>query len=50
MKIPATLKDAGVSADKLEPLVKVALADGCHPSNPVAVSEQDFRNIFSAIL
>jgi len=50
MKIPATLTDAGVTADKLDPLVKVALADGCHPSNPVAVSEQDFRNIFSAIL
>ena len=50
LKIPATLKAAGVSADKLEPLVKVAIADGCHPSNPVAVSEADFREIFSALL
>ncbi|MFO1472419.1 MAG: iron-containing alcohol dehydrogenase [Turneriella sp.] len=50
LKIPATLKAAGVSADKLEPLVKVAIADGCHPSNPVAVSEADFREIFSKLL
>jgi len=50
LKIPATLKAAGVAADKLEPLVKVAIADGCHPSNPVAVTEKDFREIFSNLL
>lgn len=50
LKIPATLKDAGVSADKLDALVRIALADGCHPSNPVAVTEADFRRIFSSIL
>jgi alcohol dehydrogenase class IV len=50
LKIPATLKDAGVSADKIEPLVKVALADGCHLSNPQPVTEADFRAIFKAIL
>ncbi|MBS0616980.1 MAG: iron-containing alcohol dehydrogenase [Spirochaetes bacterium] len=48
LRIPATLKGAGVAPDKLEPLFKVALADGCHLSNPVSVSEQDFREIFSA--
>ena len=46
LKIPATLKDAGVAADKLDALVRVAVADGCHPSNPVAVSEKDFSDIF----
>ncbi|AFM14380.1 iron-containing alcohol dehydrogenase [Turneriella parva] len=50
LKIPATLKDAGVTADKVEPLVKVAIADGCHPSNPVSVSEADFRTIFASLV
>lgn len=50
LKIPATLKAAGVTADKIDALVKVAIADGCHPSNPVPVSEADFRTIFAAIL
>lgn len=50
LKIPATLKEAGVTSDKVEPLVKVAFADGCHPSNPVAVTEADFRTIFSSLV
>ena len=50
LKIPATLKAAGVTPDKLDALVKVAIADGCHPSNPVPVSEKDFRDIFAAVL
>ncbi len=50
LKIPATLKAAGVTADKIDALVKVAIADGCHPSNPVPVTEQNFREIFAAIL
>jgi alcohol dehydrogenase class IV len=50
LKIPATLREAGVPRDKLEALVSVAVADGCHLSNPVAVSEQDFRDIFGRVL
>jgi alcohol dehydrogenase class IV len=50
LKIPATLREAGVPRDKLEALVRVAVADGCHLSNPVAVSEQDFRDIFGRVL
>lgn len=50
LKIPATLKVAGVAADKLDALVRVAVADGCHPSNPVAVSDEDFREIFERVL
>lgn len=50
LKIPATLNAAGVGADKLEALVRVAVADGCHLTNPVQVTEQDFRAIFAAVL
>ncbi len=50
LKIPATLKEAGVTSDKIEPLVKVAIADGCHPSNPVPVTEADFRAIFTSLV
>ena len=50
LKIPATLKEAGVTSDKIEPLVKVAIADGCHPSNPVQVTEADFRAIFTSLV
>lgn len=50
LKIPATLKAAGVAPENLDALVKVAIADGCHPSNPVPVSEADFRAIFKAVL
>jgi len=50
LKIPATLKAAGVTADKIDALVKVAVADGCHPSNPVPVGESDFKTIFAAVL
>lgn len=46
LKIPATLREAGVSSEKIDALVKVALADGCHLSNPVPVSENDFHTIF----
>ena len=50
LKIPATLKEAGVTSGKIEPLVKVAIADGCHPSNPVQVTEADFRAIFTSLV
>lgn len=50
LKIPATLKAAGVGAEKLDALVRVAVADGCHASNPVAVSARDFREIFRQVL
>lgn len=50
LKIPATLKAAGVTADKADALVKVAVADGCHLSNPVPVAAADFLRIFQEIL
>jgi alcohol dehydrogenase class IV len=44
------LKSAGVSADHLGKLVEIALADGCHPSNPVPCTKADFERIFSEAL
>lgn len=50
LKIPQSLKAAGVSEKNLDALVKIALADGCHLSNPVPVTENDFRTIFAKAL
>ncbi|HRP70897.1 MAG TPA: iron-containing alcohol dehydrogenase, partial [Turneriella sp.] len=46
LSLPANLAQAGVSVDKVNALVKVALADGCHLSNPAPVGEGDFKAIF----
>jgi alcohol dehydrogenase class IV len=45
--IPANLTEAGVGKDKLEALVEIAVADGCHQNNPRSVSAADFREIFT---
>ena len=45
--LPAGLTDAGVSAGLLDDLVRVAVADGCHLNNPVAVGAGDFEAIFT---
>ena len=44
--LPSGLKSAGVDPAHLDRLVTVALADGCHPCNPVPVTAADFRAIF----
>lgn len=44
--IPHTLKEIGVRKDQLNNLVEVAIQDGCHQTNPVPVTEGDFRLIF----
>ncbi|MBW4485208.1 MAG: iron-containing alcohol dehydrogenase [Tildeniella torsiva UHER 1998/13D] len=44
--IPASLGDLGVKPDGLEPLVAVAMKDGCHPLNPRPVVEEDFYSIY----
>ncbi len=48
--IPARLSDAGVKKEQLDRLVQIAVADVCHQNNPRAVTEEDFRRIFSAAL
>ena len=48
--IAAGLKSAGVSAEKLGALVEIAIADACHPSNPVVCTKADFERIFKEAL
>jgi len=45
--LPAGLKSAGIDPKHIDALVAVAIADGCHPSNPIPVTAQDFHNIFT---
>ncbi|MGB5973671.1 MAG: iron-containing alcohol dehydrogenase [Nodosilinea sp.] len=44
--IPASLGELGVKPDDLDPLVAVAIEDGCHPLNPRPVAEKDFYAIY----
>jgi alcohol dehydrogenase class IV len=48
--IPATLSDVGVKPEQLNDLVGIAVKDVCHPNNPRAVSESDFRTLFTQAL
>jgi alcohol dehydrogenase class IV len=48
--IPATLGEAGVGKDKVDALVEIAVADGCHQNNPRSVTAADFREIFNQAL
>jgi len=45
--IPADLASSGVKTDHLDRLVEIAVADGCHANNPRAVTDKDFRAMFS---
>ena len=46
--IPSNLTEAGVAREKLEELVAIAVADGCHQNNPRPVTEADFRSLFKS--
>lgn len=48
--IPPSLTAAGVGRDRIERLVEVAVADGCHPNNPRPVGREDFRRLFERAL
>lgn len=48
--VPADLAAAGVAKDKLDALVEIAVADGCHPNNPVACTREDFVRVFREAL
>ena len=52
--IPATLAEYGatrrVTADDIERLVDVAVADSCHQTNPRPCTADDFRRIFEGAL
>ena len=46
--IPARLSAAGVTADRIPALVEIALADGCHRTNPRPCARSDFEELFRA--
>ncbi|HEU4404930.1 MAG TPA: iron-containing alcohol dehydrogenase [Polyangiaceae bacterium] len=46
VKVPARLRDAGVTREQLPKLVEIATADACHPNNPREVARADFERIF----
>jgi alcohol dehydrogenase class IV len=48
--IPPGLGGAGVTRDRFGKLVEVAIADGCHPSNPRACNRETFVGVFTAAL
>lgn len=44
--IPATLGAAGIREEQIAQLVPVALADGCHQTNPRPCGKEDFERMF----
>lgn len=46
--LPGSLREAGVKEADLPRLAKLALADGCHGSNPRPCSEQDMLSLYRA--
>jgi alcohol dehydrogenase class IV len=44
--LPRRLNKIGVEAQHIEALADLAIADFCHPSNPKAVSREDFRGLY----
>jgi alcohol dehydrogenase class IV len=44
--LPAGLKAAGVKGTQFDKLVEIALADGCHATNPRVCTADDFRRFF----
>ena len=45
--IPATLAEAGVRAEQLEPLAEQAFKDGCHLSNPRSCTQNDLLKLYT---
>lgn len=48
--IPNTLSQIGVTPSQVDDLVRFAVKDGCHQSNPVVVTKDDFVSIFRAAM
>jgi alcohol dehydrogenase class IV len=44
--LPLRLRDIGVTADHVDVLSGLAVADFCHPSNPKAVGREDFETLY----
>ena len=50
MEIPESLKAAGVTPDQVEPMVELAIKDGCHGTNPRPMTVEGFRELFTALV
>lgn len=50
VEIPQRLSQIGVSKDQVNALADFAIKDGCHLSNPVPVTRDDFVRIFESAL
>ena len=50
VNVPAKLSAVGVTSAQIEALVKVAVDDICHKTNPRPCSADDFRAIFAAAI
>jgi alcohol dehydrogenase class IV len=48
--LPGRLRDIGVRAEHVDELSGLAFADFCHPSNPRALGEEDFRALYMEAL
>lgn len=48
--IPTSLTSLGVRSEHIPELVKVALADGCHMSNPKPVTDKDLERLFLSVI
>jgi alcohol dehydrogenase class IV len=48
--IPNRLSPLGVKPEHIPELVRIAVADGCHPSNPRPVTPADFEKLFQGLL
>ena len=48
--LPVKLSEAGVNSDHIARLSDLAFADFCHPSNPKAVTREDFYQIYQEAL
>lgn len=48
--IPRRLTSLGVEREQVPELVRIAVADGCHPSNPKPVTAADFERLFESLL
>ena len=44
------LRDFGAKPEQLDELIKQAVADPCHKTNAVPVSEEDFRKLYQEVL
>lgn len=47
LELPKNLSAIGITNDDIEALSELAIKDPCHPSNPRACTQEDFRQIYA---